>query len=244
VGQLLAPDRFAGRANTSREGIVELVLLGQIAAATSLCNSHFPRLLEAAPGTFLNLASSTSSLKSSRHYVRTQEADDPSARLWSYSKQPSDALDADAHGSPAPTDRILSLDLSIQEVIESVRLVSRALSESRSASMDIVHGATNGSEEASSKAHSSDSSSSSAFALSSALSQAQALYAIAGRIVDTRQKAFYQKLLEEVSGLLIYTDLDSSPVAHFLDLQRRQELAHRLHGAMLGNSKEACAARG
>jgi hypothetical protein len=219
---------------------MEAILQGHITLAVDVLNSRFPSVLEPSSGVFQDMTSSIASLKSVKQSGKASIADDPSNRLWSYNRQPFGHAQEANEASTSPvalSDRILSLDLSIQEVIESVRHASLALQEAQNGAETNGHLSSNGMDDASSNrsgAMSCSSSTSSAFALSSALTQAQALYKQATRIADSRQRAFYQDLLEEVSGLLIYSDLESSPVAHFLDLERRRELAYRLNGAMLG----------
>ena len=180
-----------------------------------------------------------------------------------------DSIKANAHAAkttssiPSADVRILWLDLQIQEFIESVRLASSLSSASDAVAADRRAGSngsnahtsadslhppatlratsppTNGLDDTDSRLSSTSSTSSSA-AFAAPLSLAQSLFSIATSLPDLKQRIYYQKELENCSGLLIYRELTEDAnverlppsVRSYLALSRRKELAERLNSAI------------
>ena len=69
-------------------------------------------------------------------------------------------------------------------------------------------------------------------ALQQALSQLQSLFARVQMIGDY-SRSMYLAELEQVSALLVYTDLENSPVRSYLDYSRREALANQVNSAIL-----------
>jgi CTLH/CRA C-terminal to LisH motif domain len=187
-----------------------------------LLNTYFPHVLP-----------SPASLAASRPVAR------PTARplsLPTVSPAPRPLRSLSTSLAPAH----LLLNLEIQAFIESIRCANPSPPRASSPSLTASSSALSPSAAAappeipdSPSSSTSGSTSASTAALSSALLHAQTLHSLANALPDAHERSDYLKELENVSGLLAYRDLESSPVRGYLDASRRDMLAASVNSAIL-----------
>lgn len=188
--------------------IREHILEGRIDAARKLLEAEFPRVLEIPPGArpqpspVLYLQS----LHSPHH---------PSSSSASTSRNTPPAPSQPRAESAFSLDpRHLSINLFIQEFIESVRTVP--LSKSRPAELG--------------------STSPRALSMSDQaklITRAQQLHLLASQLPSKGEQSAYQEELTNVCALMAYHLPETSPVGRYLSLARREAIAEQINCAIL-----------
>jgi hypothetical protein len=65
------------------------------------------------------------------------------------------------------------------------------------------------------------------------LAQIQGLYAKANELLKGQEAEIFIKAIEEAGALLVYTDMDTSPLSAWLDVSRRETLAELVNRCIL-----------
>ena len=229
--------------NRHRTEIRDHILAGRIRAAVESCNAHFPGVLASSSAKGRSLQGP----KSTARKVLTLKAPARGDESGQRRVLPANPTSLD------PSH--LSLNLQIQEFIESVRAANAPAQPAQqqqlstngtgSPTSDLPHQtllATSGISRAASPAPSSASSAGSAASgagsstnavYHAALTYIQSLHATCMELTNPYSRSMYMKEIESVSVLLAYRDLEKSPVRKYLDQRRRIALAEQINSAIL-----------
>ncbi|KDN45237.1 hypothetical protein K437DRAFT_256687 [Tilletiaria anomala UBC 951] len=255
-----------------RREVRDHILAGRIRAAVDCCNTHFPGVLASSTKS----ASSRPGKEADGAEAENRSLLVPTDRSKYRSSSSHDARKSSASKENGSSTRLLpanptsldpahlSLNLQIQEFIESVRAANSAnsaqqreqqhqqqqgaasspLAEQHPTHPGLMTAATvsRAASPAPSSASSAGSAASGAGSAASnavyhaALSYIQSLHATCMELTNPYSRAMYMKEIESVSVLLAYRDLEKSPVRKYLDQRRRMALAEQINSAILFHS--------